>query len=375
MSDSSSIRAPRILVMGVGSSGSRAVAVMCQLDSNLNAVAVDTDTKVLEALPMKRTIHIGGATEGMSTGLDIEVGRQAVEKNSTAIRNQLKGVNLLVVVTGLGGGTGSGAVPVITRLAHGTGALVLCLASMPFKLEGNMPTRIAEDALKRIRTHADAIVRIPNERLLDRADADLTAEQIFPRGHQVMSDAVFALCRMISQNGVCDLDFACIQTMLSNCDGFCHFASAVADGEERASTVADGIIKHPLMAKGTLLAGASGMIIGLTGGQDLKMSEIEGVMERIQEKLPADVWLNFGVTIEPEYEGRLSAVVLVAEQWKEPLVGSSGRQIDLRYGGAQGELPLETVGKGRFTNLDPTILGNQDLDVPAYVRRDIKLPR
>lgn len=373
MSDSPKMSAPRILVMGVGSSGSRAVDAMNQQDPALLAVAIDTDSKVLSTLSTVRTLHIGGVeSQGMSTGLDVEVGRQAVNKNTAIIRTHLKGVSLLVVVTGLGGGTGSGAVPVITRLAHGVGTLVLCLASMPFKLEGDMQTTLAEDALKRIRSHADAIVRIPNERLFLRTDSDLTLEQIFLRGYQVMSDAVFSLYRMISRTGICDLDFACIQTMLRNCDGFCHFASAEAEGDERANTVADGIINHPLMAKGSLLAGAAGVIVGLAGGNDLKLSEVDALMERLQEKLPAKVWLNFGVTLEPERNGTLSAVVLVAEQWKEPLVSSASR---LKGGGTQGELPLETIGKGRFTNLDPTIQGNQDLDVPTYIRRNIKLPR
>lgn len=367
--------APQILVMGVGSSGSRAVAAMSQLDSNLNAVAVDTDAQVLDALPIKNVIHMGGATNGMSTGQDIELGRQAAEKASIPLRKQLKGVDLLVVVTGLGGGTGSGAVPVIARLAHGAGALVLCLATMPFNLEGKMPPRIAEDALKRIRTHADAIVRIPNERLVTSSERDLTVEQIFPRGHNVLSDAVFSLYRMISKTGVCDLDFACIQTMLSKCDGFCHFASAISEGEERAESVANKIVQHPLLAEGKLLKSASGVIVGLSGGKDLKLSEIELVMERIQDVLSDEVWLNFGITIAPEFDGQFSAVVLVAEEWTEPLVSSGSRQSDLRYGGAQRELQLETVGKGQFADIDPTILGNQDLDVPTYIRRDLKLPR
>jgi len=374
------VSSPRILVMGVGSSGVRAVEGMSRLNSAIETVAVDTDTKVLETLDMERIIHVGSTvTRGLSAGGDVELGRQSIEKDSSGIRQQLRQVDLLVLVAGLGGGTGSGAVPVITRIAREAGSLVLAMVAMPFAFEGKKIAKVAEESLKRIRTHADAIIRIPNERLIDRADADLPVEQAFARSHQVMQDGIFSLWRLLSRNGVCGLDFACIHTMLRNCDGFCHFAVVDGSGKNRAEKVADELLKHALLGKGKLLESAAGVIVGLTGGQDLKLSEIEMVMNRIQEHLPDDVWMNFGVVVDPDFEGRLSAVVLAAEQWKEPLVDSAGRQMGFRFsarmGQEQGELPLETIGKGEFSYVDPTILNNQDFDVPTYIRRDIKLPR
>ncbi|MDF7825564.1 cell division protein FtsZ [Pontiellaceae bacterium B12227] len=371
------ISAPRMLVMGIGSSGARAVADMVALNPEINAVAVDTDTKVLEAIGMDRIIHVGGTiTRGHSSGGDVELGRQSIEKDSSSIRKQLRQVDLLVIVAGLGGGTGSGAVPVITRIAREAGALVLTMVATPFKFEGAKVMRVAEEALKRIRTHADAIIRIPNERLFERSDADLPVEQVFARSHQVMMDGIFALGRMLTRNGICGLDFASIHTMLRNCDGFCHFASADGSGENRAETVAESLLAHRLLNKGKMLESTAGIIVGLTGGQDLKLSEIEAVMSRIQEKLPEEVWMNFGVAVEPGFEGRLSVIALVAEQWKEALVDSN-RQMGLSFNkkSGQGELLLEATGKGEFTYTDPTIHNNQDLDVPTYIRRDIKLPR
>ncbi len=382
MSDSSASRsqdfvAPRILVMGVGSSGVRAVAAMQRNNPDLNAMVVDTDTKVLEAESMERVIHVGKTvTRGMSAGGDVELGRQSIEKDSSGIRQQLRQVDLLVLVAGLGGGTGSGAAPVIARIARESGTLVLAMVSLPFTFEGKKVAKVAEEAVRRIRTHADAIIRIPNERLVERADADLPVEEAFARSHQVMRDGIFSLWRMLSSNGVCGLDFACIHTMLRNCDGFCHFASAGDSGPDRANRVAEAILKHRLLNKGKLLSDAQGVVIGLTGGPDLKLSEIQTIMERIQEKLPAEVWLNFGVVIDPAFENRLSAIALLAEQWKEPLVDAAGRQMAF-FGNrqAQGELPLESTSKGEFSYVDPTIHNNQDLDVPSYIRRDIKLPR
>lgn len=378
--DARRVAAPSMLVMGVGSSGVRAVAGMHQLNPGLDAVVVDTDSKVLEAAAMDRTIHVGATiTRGFSSGGDVELGRQSIEKDSMSIRNQLRQVGLLVIITGLGGGTGSGAVPVITRIAREAGTLVLVMAGMPFAFEGRKIARIAEDAMKRIRTHADAIIRISNERLVDRADAELPTEQVFARSHQVMMDGICTLWRILSQNGICGLDFSCIHTMLRNCDGYCHFASADGSGDGRAAVVAEGLSRHRLLNKGKLLEAAEGIVVSLTGGHDLKLNEVEEVMNRLQESLPEDIWLNFGVLVDPAFDGRLSAIALVAEQWKEPLVDDANRQMGFSFnrrpGIQQGELPLETAGKGEFTYVDPTIHNNQDLDVPTYIRRDIKLPR
>ncbi|MEN8255930.1 MAG: cell division protein FtsZ [Verrucomicrobiota bacterium] len=375
-----SVSAPRILLMGVGSSGTHAVAHMCKLNPGLDAIAIDTDTKVLEATTVERVIHVGGAvTNGFSAGGDVELGRQSIEKDSASIRTQLRQADLLVIVSGLGGGTGSGAVPVITRIAREAGTLVLCMLTLPFAFEGKPILKKAEDALKKIRTHADAIIRIPNELLVDRADADLPVDQVFARSRQMMTEGVSALWRMLSENGTCGLDFACIQTMLRNCDGFCHFAEAEAKGAGRDAAVADGVLKHRLLNGGKVLDKSAGIIVGLTGGDDLKLSEIETVMGRIQEKLPKDTWLNFGLAVDPAFKKRLSAIVLVAEQWKEPLMDDARRQMGFTFNRRlpveQGELPLEAIGKGHFDNTDSTIHEGQKLDEPTYIRRGIKLPR
>lgn len=352
---------------------------MHSLNPELDAVAVDTDAKLLQALSIEHTIQIGkSVTRGMSSGGDVELGRQSVEKDSSGIRMQLRQIDLLILVAGLGGGTGSGALPVITRIAREAGALVLVMATMPFAMEGKKIGRVAEEALKRIRTHADGIIRIPNERLVDRKDADLPIEQIFARSHQVMMDGIFSIGRLLSRNGVCGLDFACIHTMLRNCDGFCHFASADGAGAGRADKVVGVLLKHRLLNKGILLGNAAGIVIGITGGKDLRLSEIETIMNGLQEKLPEGIWLNFGIAVDPAFNERLSVITLVAESWKEPLVDGNNRQMGLSFNrgySGQVELPLETAGKGEFANLDPTIHNNEDLDVPTYIRRDIKLPR
>ena len=373
MSPEEKSKTPRLLVMGVGGSGARAVARLGRLYSEVDAVAVDTDSRVLAEIDSVRTIHVGTRTTGgFSAGGDVELGRQAIERDSSAIRRQLQQVDLLLLVAGLGRGTASGAAPVITRIAREAGAHILCLLTLPFAFEGDTAKKTAETALKRIRSHADAIVRIANDRLIDPDEAeDIPVEKAFERGMGVILSGVQALWRILARSGVCGLDFADIQTMLRHCDGFCHFAGAEAAGENRAEAVARGILEHRLLDGGRVLDGAAGVIIGLTGGHDLRLSEVETVMNRLRERLPADVRLSFGVTVDPAFDHRLSAIVLVAESWKEPLVDDA---VPAR-GPRQGELPLEIGGRGRFAGTDPTIYRNEDLDVPTYIRRGVKLPR
>lgn len=384
MSDPSSecggITPPRITVMGVGSYGARIAGALRAAAPDIDVVVIDTDTRVLETAPVKRVIQVGGSvTNGFSAGGDVELGRQSIEKDSSAIRAQLRRTDLLVIVAGLGGGTGSGAVPVITRIAREAGTLVLCMVSLPFGFEGKLMAKKADEALKRIRTHADAIIRIPNERLIGRSDRELPAEEAFARSRILMEDGIRAVHRLLTENSVCGLDFACLQIMLRNCDGFCHFGSAEAEGAERAGQLAEAILGHSLLNGGKLLSAAAGIIVGLIGGPDLRLSEVETVMNRIRELLPDNAWFNFGLAIDPAAKKRLSAVVLAAEQWKEPLMDDARRQMGFTFNRRlpteQGELPLETAGKGRFSEVDSTIHSGQDLDVPTYIRRDIRLPR
>ena len=372
----SGITVPRIMVMGVGSSGCYAVAGFSGRPLHVSLVAVDTDSRVFADMDSGNCIQIGdGITHGFSAGGAVELGRQSAEKDSMRIRKKLRNVNFLILVAGLGGGTGSGALPVIARIAREVGCLVLVMASVPFNFEGAMKKTVSEEAMKRIRTHADAVIRIPNERLLVRADADLPAEEAFSRSQRVMQDGAGLLCRLLAGRGVCGLDFSYIYTMLRSCDGFCNMALGQASGEGRAEAVAEALQKHPLLGHVNPWSGAAGVVIGLQGGPDLTMREIQTVVERVQSDLPEGVWFNYGVLIAPEYKGELAAVALLAEQWKEALVDRSGRPIRIRRPGDQAELPLELVGKSEFEQLEPTIYNNQNLDVPTYIRREIKLPR
>jgi cell division protein FtsZ len=366
--------------MGVGGNGIQAIRYLQQKNKKINLVGIDTDTQAISNSLVEHAVHIGKeVTNGFSAGGDPEVGRQAIEKDSTYVRNLLRPTDLLIIVAGLGGGTGSGALPVITRIAREAHTLVLCLVSMPFKFEGKSIQQKADKALKRLRMHADAIVRLPNHLLVSPKEKNAPAEELLTRGQKLMGDAALTITSILSQDGIYGLDFASLRTMLQNCDGFCHFASTHTEGTDRSQLASYHLLNHPLLNDGNLIKGAPGLIVGLLGGPDLTLEEIESIMRPIHQKLPPETWINIGVIIDPEMKNKLSAMLLVAEQWKEPLVDDSGKKLGFSLGRAQtinqGELPLEMIGKGQFSKSEPTIFHNQDLDVPTYVRKNIKLPR
>lgn len=374
------IKVPRILIMGVGSSGSQAVLKLYREHPEMNVLLVDSDASVLEACGDAPKIHLGASImNGFSAGGDEELGRQSAEKSSQMIRSAIKDVDLLIVVAGLGGGTGTGALPVITRIANET-TMVLCMVSMPFAFEGSRLKQKAELAVKKVRSHAHAIVQIPYERLMDVSESDLPIESILLRGEHLLQEAVVSLWRMLLGGSVYGLDFASLQTMLHNCDGFCSYASASVEGPDRAKMAVEDLLSHRLLKDGKMLEEAAGMVVGLTGGSDLTLVMIETVMSQLHAVLPKDTWVNFGLIVDPLFENKLSVVLLVAEQWKEPLVmDASGRQLGFSFRkkakNEQGELLLEIPGQGCFSADDPTVYENQNLDQPTYIRRGIKLPR
>jgi len=361
------------LLVGVGGSGCSAVETAAARAPRLPYLLIDTDAR--SAGSDEHYFSIGkNVTNGLSAGGGIELGRPSIEKDSARLRARFESVDIIVIVVGLGGGTGTGAVPVLTRIAREADAQTMVLASLPFAFEGKQRRKMAEAAIKRLRSHTDAIVQLPNERLKREAKSD-RAEDAFLISHRYMADAAVALWRICLAEGHCGLDFASIHTLLRACDGFCHIASVEADGEDRVSHVTKALIAHPLMNRGLLWEGAAGIVLSIQGDESLTLQEVESVMEQLTDKAPDEARINFGVYADRNQRG-ISLIALVTEEWKEPLVDAEVSIFSGQSGRGQGELPLgSSGGKGLFHGMDGTVVNQEDLDVPTYIRKKIKLPR
>jgi cell division protein FtsZ len=367
----------KILVLGLGGAGCNTVArIASRAPEGMEFAVMDCDFQTLETCAhIESRIATGKAlTDGMSAGGDLEIGRRCAEGAAGQIETLLSGVDLLMVVTGLGGGFGTGAAPVVARMARAFGADTLFFTVLPFPFEGAVMQGKAHSALRKLRTYADAIVQMPNA--LIQPDGDMLLDDSLERGSRTLAAGVTGIWRLLNSTGVCNLDFASIHTLINYCDAFCRFSCAAASGEGRAGELVAALRAHPLADGGTAFEKAPGMLIGITGGDDLKLAEIQQIVEGIAPS-GTECWIRTGVAMDSSFNGQLSAIVLAAEAWREPLADDGrGGLKPLAGEGRQGELAGVLKPRSRaFSGAERTIWQGEDLDVPTYIRRKIKLPR
>ena len=369
--------AKRILVLGLGGAGCGSIArIVSKAPDGMEFSVMDCDFQTLETCAHIETrIAIGkGITDGLSAGGDLEIGRRCAESSVSQIETLLSGVDLLLVVVGLGGGLGSGAGPVIARIARNTGAHTLFFTVFPFPFEGGVVRGKAHNSLRRLRTHADAIVQMPNRRI--QPEGDVLLVDSMERSARTLAAGVVGLWRLLSHTGLCNLDFSSLHTLLHYCDATCRFSCASVTGENRATALVEALRAHPLAGNGSVFEKAPGMIVGITGGNDLTLAEAQQVMESIVPD-NEECWVRMGIAIDPAFSGRLSAMVLAAEAWKEPLVDDGLGGLKPESGEErQGQLLGVLKPRSRaFGGSERTVWRGEDLDIPTYLRRKIKLPR
>jgi cell division protein FtsZ len=359
----------RILVLGLGGTGCSVVGrIAPHAPDGMEFAVMDCDLQTLETCGhIENGLDLGqGVTDGLSAGGDMETGRRCAEKAIRPVEALLSGVDLLLVVVGLGGGFGGGAAPVVARMARNAGAHTVFFTVFPFLFEGRSVRANAHSSLRRLRTYADAIIQMPNSRI--QPDGDVLLEDSLDCAGRTLAAGVVGLWRLLTQtSGVCNLDFATLHTMLRHCDAACRFSCASADGENRAADVVESLRAHPLADGGAVFETAPGMIIGITGGDDLRLSEVRKILEEIAPD-NEECWVKMGVASDPAFTGRLGVIVLAAEAWKEPLAD------DARRGPGELSGVLKPRSKA-FGGAERTIWNGEDLDVPTFLRRKIKLPR
>jgi cell division protein FtsZ len=368
---------PSILVVGLGGAGCATVNRMAGCAPvDMEIVAMDCDFQTLETCTQVETkMALGnGVTDGLSAGGDMEMGRRCAEKSSEQIESMLSGVDLLMVVAGLGGGFAGGAAPVLARMARSVGAHTLFFTVFPFAFEGGVVRGKAHNSLRRLRTHADAIVQMSNSRIQPEGDALFTDS--LERSDRTLAAGVAGIWRLLMRPAVCNLDFASLHTMLHYCDATCRFSCASASGEHRAEELVQSLREHPLAQSGDVFENAPGLIIGISGGDDLTLAEVQAITEAVSPQ-NEECWVKLGVSIDPAFNGKVSAMILAAEAWKEPLIDNGLGGLKSASGQAR-QTELAGVLRPRsqaFGGSERTIWHGEDLDIPTYLRRKVKLPR
>lgn len=369
----------KIKVVGVGGSGGHAIGRMmaCRI-KGVNFAAINTDVQDLHHSNAPEKIHIGKElTRGLGAGMDSELGRQAAEENREEIRDALKGLDMAFITCGLGGGTGSGASPIVAEEARDVGALTVAVVTKPFSWEGMQRAKIAEEAYERLKERVDTLITIPNDRILQVIDKKTSLINAFTIVDDVLRQGVQGISDLIITPGLINVDFADVKAIM-RAGGPALMGIGRAIGNERAVAAARAAINSPLLE--ISIDGAKGVLFCVSGGPDMTMAEVNEVARIITESIDPDAKVIFGAIVDEKLrKGELKVTVIAT--------GFEGSKVSSPEENKRGELfniasgPIEKYSFNKNTDdkvkknnhlnpIEPP--ENNEWDIPAFVRRKKK---
>jgi cell division protein FtsZ len=306
----------RITVVGVGGSGCNAVNHMInEKVTGVDFIAINTDAQDLHHSLAKRKVHIGkNLTRGLGTGMNPELGKRAAEETKEEIQSVLKSSDMVFIACGMGGGTGTGAAPVVARTAKELGALTVGVVTKPFFFEGLQRSRLAERGLEELRKEVDAIIIIPNDRLLSTVEKTTTAKAAFAMCDEVLKQAVEGISDLITTPGIINVDFADIRAVMQNA-GSALMGIGTSGGEKRAEEAAKQAINSPLLD--ISIAGAKGVLFAIAGGDDLTLLEIQDAAKVITESIDPEAKIIFGTIHDEKIKKNEVRVTVIASGFPE----------------------------------------------------------
>src|SRR5215216_872763 len=312
-------KAANIKVVGVGGGGSNAVNRMVEVGlSGVEFIVANTDVQALDHNKAGIKVQIGHKlTKGLGAGADPNIGRQAALEDTDSIIHALSGADMIFVTAGLGGGTGTGAAPVIASLASELGALTIAVVTKPFKFEGRKRQLQAERGLEELRDCVDTVITIPNERLLATIARTTSLNEAFVSADDVLRQAIQGISDLILVPGLINLDFADVKTIMAGM-GIAIMGTGVSEGEDRAMIAANAAISSPLLEDASV-KGARGVIINVTGGPDLSLIEVSEASAIIQEAAHEEANIIFGAVVDPAMQGRVK-ITVIATGFDRPIV-------------------------------------------------------
>ena len=301
---------PRLLVIGVGGAGGNAINEM--IDNQLQGVefiAVNTDAQDLKHSKAKSKIQIGlNLTKGLGAGAKLDIGQAAADESLNEIINVLQGANMVFIAAGMGGGTGTGAAHVIARAAKELNILTVGVVTLPFLYEGPSRMQRAQIGLEELRKHVDTIIVIPNQNLFKIANEQTTFEESFNLSNNVLMHGVQSVTDLMVRPGIINLDFADVETVMASM-GKAMMGTGEAEGEGRAMKATEMAISNPLIDDYTL-KGAKGLLVNITGGKDLKLFEVDEVVNKIRSEVEADAEVIIGAITDTSLEGKIRVSIV-----------------------------------------------------------------
>ena len=366
-----------IKVVGVGGAGGNAVAHMVAVGiEGVDFICANTDAQALQNTHVTTKLQIGrNITKGLGAGMDPEVGRQAAIEDRDRVSEAIEGADMLFITAGLGGGTGTGAAPVIAELARELGILVVAVVTRPFAMEGGKRVQIAERGMGELAKHVDSLITIPNDKLLPVLGPQVSLFDAFRVPNEVLQGAVQGIAELITRWGLINVDFADVKTVMSE-QGTAMMGSGSACGEDRARVAAEAAVSSPLL-DGVDLAGAKGVLVNVTTGEDLGLAEFAEVGKTIEQFAAENAAVVMGAVLDPEMSDELR-VTVVATGLGRPAGAQEAprmRLIDKRVPGQPNYADYErpTVDRDMHAEEEAPPAGEDKgeplLNVPAFLRR------
>ncbi len=379
-----------ISVVGIGGAGSAIVASAVERLPDATHVAVlDTDANSLEDCSVDTKLQVGvSRTRGLGCGGESGTGRLAAEDDLDNIRELFGDKQLVLVACGLGGGTGTGGMPAVLRAARDAGALTIAMTTLPFSFEGEQREEVAKGALRGIRETVDAMIVVPNDRVLEEA-GERKITEAFEQSNAILGAGLSTIVNLIARPGYINLDFADLQAMLTQSNGTCALGYSEADGKDCAASAVKQLLEGPMLESGQLVENAEAILVGIVGGADLAISDVGTIMDTLGERRKAECRLCMGTYIAPAFKRKIMIIALAAETWSMPVLEEKEappkRPTRRRGGWRKKEVPedrqpllgleLGLDGRGRFKNMEPTVVDGDDLDIPTFVRRGVNIDK
>ncbi|QZN95079.1 cell division protein FtsZ [Symbiopectobacterium purcellii] len=368
-----------IKVIGVGGGGGNAVEHMVrERIEGVEFFAVNTDAQALRKTAVGQTIQIGsGITKGLGAGANPEVGRNSAEEDREALRAALDGADMVFIAAGMGGGTGTGAAPVVAEVAKDLGILTVAVVTKPFNFEGKKRMAFAEQGIAELSKHVDSLITIPNDKLLKVLGRGISLLDAFGAANDVLKGAVQGIAELITRPGLMNVDFADVRTVMSEM-GYAMMGSGVARGEDRAEEAAEMAISSPLL-EDIDLSGARGVLVNITAGFDLRLDEFETVGNTIRAFSSDNATVVIGTSLDPDMNDELRVTVVATGigMDKRPEITlvtnkqASQLVMDHRYQ-QHGMTPLTQEKPAAKVVNDQTVQTNKEpdyLDIPAFLRK------
>lgn len=368
-----------IKVIGVGGGGGNAVQHMMAVNiEGVEFICANTDAQALKNSPARVLVQLGTQiTKGLGAGADPRVGREAAEEDRERIREVLEGADMLFITAGMGGGTGTGAAPVVAQIAKELGILTVAVVTKPFAFEGTKRMSVADSGIRELSQHVDSLITVPNNKLLKVLGRDISLLDAFKAANNVLLGAVQGIAELITRPGLINVDFADVRTVMREM-GLAMMGTGVASGEDRARLAAESAISSPLL-EDINFTGAKGVLVNITAGLNMSIGEFETVGDVVKGFSSESATVVVGTVIDPSMTDEMRVTVVVTG------IGAPERVAPALVG-ADPKEPAKADGGWDFQKLEkPTIIRKQApiktdhdvvdqdnieyLDIPAYIRR------